>query len=439
MRKIFERFTHDQEGALTSFGLFMLMASLVIGGLALDVANAYMARTQLQATADAVAHAALYTRDVTQDEAVATSAGLDLAEKMMPAAKFGNTINASDIKFGTWDSATRTFSASPGADDAVFVDMSRAADRANPVATYFLSFAGMGQWDVRRGSVYETYRPTCFREGFVANDVVDIQSNNSFHNGFCIHSNQHVEVNNNGYWETGTIVSMPDKRDIVLPNSGYSSSPGLKAALRDGAYRMRILNELQDIIEGIRDLDQAILAKYVPSYITNRSTTISLGRSLADTDFVPGNIHVVTCTAAGHKINFSANATLQNVVLVTNCPIHFAQGGTLINSIIATTNTKDSSIYAGNLFTIGADDNCAVGGGANVLTLGGVDFSAGLQAFGGQILAIKDIEFAANANGIEGASFISYGTISGTSNMSMGFCGDGMEYNFEAEYFRMAG
>ena len=29
------------------------------------------------------------------------------------------------------------------------------------------------------------------------------------------------------------------------------------------------------------------------------------------------------------------------------------------------------------------------------------------------------------------------GTISGTSNMTMGFCGDGMEDSFRAEYFRL--
>ena len=59
--------------------------------------------------------------------------------------------------------------------------------------------------------------------------------------------------------------------------------------------------------------------------------------------------------------------------------------------------------------------------------------------FGGQILALGDILFTANADGIEGASFVAGGNVEGTSNMTMGFCGNGMEDNFEAEYFRLAG
>jgi hypothetical protein len=42
----------------------------------------------------------------------------------------------------------------------------------------------------------------------------------------------------------------------------------------------------------------------------------------------------------------------------------------------------------------------------------------------GEITIAKgDVSFAANANGIEGASIIAGGQISGTSNMTMGFCG----------------
>ena len=52
-------FRDSEDGAMTALGLFLLMACFVVGGLALDVANAYMARTQMQATADAVAHTAL--------------------------------------------------------------------------------------------------------------------------------------------------------------------------------------------------------------------------------------------------------------------------------------------------------------------------------------------------------------------------------------------
>ena len=55
----------------------------------------------------------------------------------------------------------------------------------------------------------ETYRPGCLREGFVADKMVDIQSNNGFESGFCIHSNVGISINQNNTFEAGTIVSMP--------------------------------------------------------------------------------------------------------------------------------------------------------------------------------------------------------------------------------------
>jgi len=88
--------------------------------------------------------------------------------------------------------------------------------------------------------------------------------------------------------------------------------------------------------------------------------------------------------------------------------------------------------------SIGRDDNCATGGGATLMTLGGFSAAASLNVFGGQILALGDIDFAANADGIQGASFVSYGMIDGTSNMNMGYCRNaGMENAYRANYFRM--
>lgn len=67
-----------------------------------------------------------------------------------------------------------------------------------------------------------------------------------------------------------------------------------------------------------------------------------------------------------------------------------------------------------------------------------MSFASGLMVFGSQLIASGDIDFAANANGIMGASMIAGGRIDGTSNMDMGFCGSGMENNYEANYFRLA-
>lgn len=63
-------------------------------------------------------------------------------------------------------------------------------------------------------------------------------------------------------------------------------------------------------------------------------------------------------------------------------------------------------------------------------------FAANLAVFGSQLVATGDLVFAARADGIKGASMIAGGLISGTSNMSMGFCGQNVD-SYEAEYFRL--
>ena len=88
------------------------------------------------------------------------------------------------------------------------------------MVTYFLRFAGMWEMDVVRQSVFETYRPTCMLEGLLAEERVDTQSGNTYTAGFCIHSNDHVQVNNNNTFQDGVLVSMPYESQIVTANSG---------------------------------------------------------------------------------------------------------------------------------------------------------------------------------------------------------------------------
>lgn len=96
-----------------------------------------------------------------------------------------------------------------------------------------------------------------------------------------------------------------------------------------------------------------------------------------------------------------------------------------------------TSFSASSGLTLGKNDGCAEGGGVQLVTLGGMSLSANLAMYGSQLLAMKDIEFAARADGFQGAAIVSGGFISGTSNMNMSFCGTGMEDNFVAQYFRM--
>lgn len=430
---LLKTFRKDEDGALTVFGLFLFMAALIFGGLSLDVSYAYKTRTEIQVAADAAAHAALYVRQ-TESVDTARAEAIAIVQANLPTSSYGEVLRPEDINFGTWDAENEVFTIDNNLTDAVLVNTAQLAERGNAARAFLLKFAGVQEWDINTQAVFETYMPTCFDEGFVAEEEVDIQSNNSFTNGFCIHSNTHVKLSSGNSFGENTVVSMPDTNDLELPNSGFDSNEGLREALTDMKYRVRILAKLDEIMDGLWFSDPI----YVPDYIHGLGQ-IRLNKNKLDaSDFEQGRIHTADCGGGG-KLSIEQGTLLEDIVLLTDCQVQFGSDVTLENVIIVTTNTNNSSIKSASGLQIGRDDNCLPDGGAQILTKGGVSVPADMKMFGGQIIAEKDVEFSANANGIEGASIISGGKISGTSNMTMGFCSTGMERNFSVPYFKLAG
>lgn len=428
----FSSFRRAEEGGVTAFNLFLILALLMLGGYAIDVSNVMLARTKLQVTADAVAHAALLEREL-KTEAEAKTAALNLAELNMKTSAYGKVISANEIVFGEWSAGTQSFTPKAGSRSAVQVRTKQDTDNGNPLRTYFLGLAGLDKWDVVTSSVFTTYIPTCLREGFVAEQPVDLQSNNNYSNGFCIHSNSYVSLNSNNYFEPGTIVSMPNQDDIELPNSGYKTNIGLAEALRSGSWNIRIIERIDELIAGLKVFDPI----YIPDYITSKTTKVLTNRNVYQADLAAGQLHTFSCGKGGSALTIKNDVKMSKVVLVTDCDVKFEAGVILEDSVIATTSTGSKSLSASAGLQVGRNDHCAEGGGAQLVTMGSMDFPSDLKLFGGQLLAKQNVSFSANANGIEGAAVVAGGVISGTSNMAMAFCGSGMEDNFQAEYFKL--
>ena len=460
-----QEFGRSEDGSMTAGGLIFMVIFLAVGGLAVDVSNAISQRTALQVNADAVAHAALYVRNKTLTASAddAKAAALALGEGNMPTSRYGRVLTANDIEFGVWDATTRSFTPSATSRSAVRVLTHRDAAGGNEVATYLLKFAGYESWDVRTSSVFEIYVPDCLREGFVAENLVDIQSNNSYFNGFCIHSNDVVSINSNNYFEEGTIVSMPDTGNLDLPGSGLETNEGLADALRYGAMQIRLINALREVPTAPYATGTQAMWEYIQlatrngqlSYLTApprnitivngrpRSATpgsdvVEAGRDLLDRDGVlalrSNAVNYLYCSSSSTQLQI--RQALTNVVMITNCQISFGTGGALENGLIATLHTGAASISGSSDTRIGRIDDCAAGGGAQLVSLGGMNFASGISIHGSQLIALKEIEFAANGEGLRGTSIISGDTVSGTSNMSMGLCGSGMDI-LSMDYFRM--
>ena len=428
----FSKFQRDHRAGITATSLVFITASLMLGAFGLDVSNLMMSRTKLQVTADATAHSALVYRE-DHPEADAKAAAVQMAAMNMPVNYFGRVFDVQDVAFGTWDKVKRRFTAQANSKTAVKVTTRQVAANNNAVRTYLFKMVGLDSWDVETSAVFVTYQPKCLREGFVADGIVDLQSNNNFSNGFCIHSNSHVELNNNNTFESGTEVSMPRSGEIIVPGGGMSSNVGLAAALQSKRWNVRVLRRIDRIIAGLYAMD----TNYLRSYITAGSILTLPSNRVSQVDLVPGNVYQYTCPGGG-TLTITHGVQVVSVVIITNCEVKVDNGVAFEDAVLATSSTDIKSVSATSGMRIGRNDNCATGGGAQIVTAGGLSIPAGLEIYGGQILAKKDVSFAANANGIQGASIVSAGVISGTSNMNMAFCGNGMDGNFKADYFKLA-
>ncbi len=433
-----------EDGAATGFGLVMMILLLMFAGLAIDAAQYNAARTQLQSAADSAAHAALVARVRDRmDEDEAKALALELVEANMPGRRFGQTVTANDIEFGRWDSdrpyGDRFVPSNSPSPSAARVVAWRDESRLNAVRTFLLRLVGVTEMAAATPAVFATYQPICLREGMVAEGKVDVQSNNLYLRGFCIHSNSYVSINQNNTFEEGTIVSMPDLDLLELPNSGYEQNDGLEAALREGELDVRILRQMDAIIDGLLAGDPRYLTQdYITTPGVAEQTLTRVNNDIAAADLEANRVNHLYCDRHNGSISIPSGELIEELVLVTNCDVNLSSGVTLEDVVLATTSTDSRSIDGASDVSIGRDDNCAEGGGTQVLTMGGMRFPANLGVFGGQLLAQGDINFAARADGIQGASMVAGGEIDGTSNSSMARCNQGMDGNFEAEYFRMA-
>ena len=278
---------------------------------------------------------------------------------------------------------------------------------------------------------------------------------------------------------------MPNLADLDIPEDGFEKNEGLQAALRTSKYRLRILRQLplmfsalyngvtsygaqefgtlsgltegdeviypldlegtgnganagateQDVIDALAALaadPTSTALEDLPRYFYSDTAT----KTLSPMNFYPRNrIYRVNCSGNA-RLNLDPG-TYTDITIITNCEVNMNSGSSNPVVLDGTLIAAEGDVSASHT-RMGLDDNCDPGGGSAIWTYGSFQATSGLEGYGAQILALGDIDFTANADGMEGVSFIAGGVIDGTSNGDMGFCdGDGTEDFVAAPYFRM--
>ncbi len=428
-------FRGDQSGAISLLSLQIFVIALLLGGLAVDLANALAGRAQLQNAADSAAHAALYAREFGSEDQ-AREAALALTEAMMPRDRYGQVLTPDDIQFGQWDRAGDIFRIETASRKAVFVSTRRYSDQKNGLGTFFLRLIGLDSWDLAAGAVFETYRPACLHEGFVARGRVILQSGGLYRAGICIHSNAFISLGANNFFEPGTILSMPDMRDVATASGSVEATPGLGDALRDASYRMRVVNHIDAIATGVMDRDSPFWRDYITA---KDPLSLNPDTELGPETFMAGNMYTVTCTNPDQRFDLNNDTVLLETVLVTNCRLAISAGTTIEDATIITTNRSPKALAAASDIIIGRMDACEDGGDVQILSAGGVNFASNVRIFGGQIVAGGDLSLSAEEDSILGASVQAGGRMTLGLKGAVGSCdGKAMGRIFEFDYFRMA-
>ncbi len=103
-----DRFLRDEGGGYTIWGLTWFILYVGIGGLAVDVTDAFRNQTMLQATADSAALAGIVS-PLGDESEVDTWAVTYAAFNMSPSVH-GDVLKTTEVDIGRWNFTTRSFS-----------------------------------------------------------------------------------------------------------------------------------------------------------------------------------------------------------------------------------------------------------------------------------------------------------------------------------------
>jgi hypothetical protein len=316
-----------------------------------------------------------------------------------------------------------------------------------------------------------------------------MQNQNFFGAGFCIHSNEHVEIQPNNVFQLGSVVSMPGGMSSVeLP--GYNNSGdwteeqmetylqeaedrgqlmGLGDALADDTLDLRVFERLENMMYEYNNPtgtnfpyplvvgDRVDWPTYIP--VANRVAPTNLGAlNTIDTASLPaglvsGGVYRVGCTSRGNQqgtvtINSGDGIgrnppPLTNVIIITSCNVSFGQGSVVRDARIISTSTAVDSFKAPSGLTLGGlDANGCETGGAALITPGGMRFAANFSGFGSQMFTGESIKFAATPNkpnDFKGMSMVANGVIDMASHVNalVGCTPGGGGNSIQASYFNM--
>lgn len=443
-------FLRDESGSYTLWSLVWFMLFLALGGLAVDVTDAYRTQTQLQATADAAALAAIMSVEKPGEDPIAQANFYGLSN--MESSSNGDVLADEDIKFGTWELTTRTFTPGavpvPGgtAVNAVYTVTRRSVDNSNPVAMNFLrilALTGLDPiWNVNAEAIAIGAIASCHNNGLIAGGVLSQTSQNSYFNNICLHGVQGMELRNDNYFQSGVSTSTtctdcvgPDGSDPSV-NTGWDEAWG-RGGEGDALYPLNAygVKEYVGVLKALPDttnFDDMIdtygvrFAGWEYLYHPDGSPPARqiVGNNGLPATLTPYTVYIVDCNG-----NLSLPSTpMRNVAIVSDCKVQVPASQTIDVNDVAIIADFDSP-NAGINFAGGGNfgQSTCNNGSLELYTTGSsIKFAASGNVSNVRLISAWDIDWSAQANGAVGIHAEAVNDIKLTTQANFGLCANGI-------------
>jgi len=409
VRKSIRLFGGNEDGALTALSLALLVAFLMIFGLAVDYANGIRLKAQLQAATDASALAAVIDLP---DNVEATSQGLAIARTYLADTDHGNAILASDFEYGQWDGGTFIKDATPH--NAVRVTMNRGNSRGNALRTYMLRLVGMSSFDVAASSIaLARVLPECETGGFFSEAQVISGSNNDYLDEFCLYGRQGVKIGSDNTFDTGANIGMESLSNFE--QSG--NNRGVNDALIESTYDLVLPDLVGSVIGSMASASLTSLPGFVSSATVRRLNSID-----STTVLIPNSLYIVDEVA-----DLGSDRTISDIAIVAGKEIKVGSNNTLYNVAFA---THDKILYGSNN-EIGLSTYCGSGEYSSyAFTSSNIEFGSANLIRGMQMASRQEIKLGSDVRGIEGVHAEALGNFDYGSADVYGGCPGGLDSAF---------
>jgi hypothetical protein len=458
-----ESFLQDEDGGYAIWGLMWFILFVGIGGLAVDITDAYRNQSMLQATADAAALAGIASS--LGDENEVDTQATNYAAMNMSTGVHGTVLTTTDVDIGTWNFTTRTFTVGGSNPNAVRAITRRDVNNGNPLATNFLRIAGYQSFDVSTEAIAAKGVDECHFNGIIAGGEFFSRPMIHYRNNICLIGHEQFWFINQGTtFDDGVYVGAgcdQEDKKCIGPGTNPENNDGFDLAfnLPEGNYQDQTMPvnaaHVEHYVETVRNLHthsgfQDFLSDPdLLSYIDYSGYEDLFHPDGAAPDLYTDSDSVLPATTTPHTIYDLTNCSksgyvipegvYDNVAIIANCPISFVSHGdyTFRNSVIASTfepkggkpgdpedpydpaGSGKISIHGTADVDLGSDEEgCADGN--EMYSYGHVDFASSGNFANLRILAKGHVQFAATSNSEVGTNIEALGDVDIRSGSAAG-------------------